>query len=144
MSDFPPRTFTIPYHQSVKSIKTMGTIINPNNNMTYQSHNFIWDTGATTSVLNTYIIQKLNLLEISMKTIRTASGETQCFDYYVDIALPNEMKFKKLLVSGLPLEKEIDALIGMDIIGKGSFLFETNPKTKEHTFTFSVLMPIKK
>lgn len=138
MSDFQPRTFTIPYHQSVKSIKTTGTIINPDNNMIYQSQNFIWDTGATISVLNTHIIQKLNLVETSIKTIRTASDATQCFDYYIDIVLHNEMKFKKLLVSGLPLEKETDALIGMDIIGKGSFLFETDPKTKEHTFTFSI------
>ena len=69
--------------------------------------------------------------------IRTASGENQYFCYYVDIILLHNVGFKRLLVTGLPLAEGIDALIGMDIISAGSFLFTTDTSTKQQIFEFS-------
>ena len=111
--------------------------MNPNNNKKYKSNNFIWDTDATASCINTHIINKLNLSKVSIKSVRTASGENQCFCYYVDVNLPHSVRFKRLLVTSLPLAEGIDALIGMDIISTGSFLFTTDTDTKKPVFEFS-------
>ena len=61
------------------------------------------------SCLNIHIIKKLNLSKVSIKTVRTASGENQYFCYYVDIILPHSVGLKRLLVTGLPLVEGIDA-----------------------------------
>ena len=129
--------FSLVYNRPVNTIKTSGLIINPNNNEKQKSKNFVWDTGATASCLNIHIIKKLNLSKVSIKTVRTASGENQYFCYYVDIILPHNVGIKKLLVTGLPLAEGIDALIGMDIISTGSFLLTTDSKTGKQVFEFS-------
>lgn len=135
--EHPYLAFKIVYNQPVNTIKTPGLIINPNNKEKHKSNNFIWDTGATASCLNIHIIKKLNLSKVSIKSVRTASGENECFSYYVDIILPHKVGFKHLLVTGLPLAEGIDALIGMDIISTGSFLFTTDTDTKKQVFEFS-------
>ena len=89
-------------------------IINPNDNKKHKSNNFVWDTGATASCLNIHIVENLNLSKVSIKSVRTASGENQYFCYYADIILPHNVGFKRVLVTGLPLAEGIDALIGMD------------------------------
>ena len=121
----------------VNTIKTPGLIVNPNNKAKHKSDNFIWDTGATASCLSIHIIEKLNLPKVSIKSVRTASGENEYFCYHVDIILPHKVIFKDHLVTGLPLAEGIDALIGMDIIGLGSFLFSTDVKTNKPFFQFS-------
>ena len=133
----PFHAFSVTYKQPVKNIKTSGWIVNPNNRERYKSNNFIWDTGASASCLNTHITEKLNLSRVSITTVRTASGENQCFCYYVNIILPHKVVFKNLLVTGLPLAKGIDALIGMDIISMGSFLFTMDTNIKKQVFEFS-------
>ena len=139
MSQYEPPYFAFRtvYNRPVSAVKTPGLIINPNNNEKHNSSNFLWDTGATASCLNIYIINKLNLSKVSIKTVRTASGENQYFCYYVDIILPHKVGFKKILVTGLPLEEGVDALIGMDIISAGSFLFTTDINTGKQIFEFS-------
>lgn len=133
----PYLAFKTVYNQPVSTIKTPGLIVNPNNKGKYKSNHFIWDTGATASCLNVHVIEKLNLPKVSIKSVRTASGENKYFSYYVDIILPHNVGFKHLLVTGLPLAEGIDALIGMDIIGAGSFLFTTDTDTKKQVFEFS-------
>lgn len=135
--ELPYAAFRMTYNKPVKDIKTQGSIVNPNNKERYKSNNFIWDTGATVSCLNVHIIKKLNLSKVSITSVRTASGENQCFSYYVDIILPHNVGFKHLLVTGLPLAEGIDALIGMDIISTGSFLFTTDTDSKKQVFEFS-------
>ena len=77
-----------------------------------------------------------------MQTVRTASDENQYFCYYADIVLPHNVRIEKLLVTGLPLAEGVDALIGMDIINKGSFLFTTDTKIGKQIFEFSTpLLP---
>lgn len=129
--------FRMVYNRPVNTIKTPGLIINPNNKEKHKSSNFVWDTGATASCLNIHIIKKLNLSKVSIKPVRTASSENEYFCYYVDIILPNNVGFKRLLVTGLPLAEGIDALIGMDIISAGSFLFTTDTDTGKQVFEFS-------
>ena len=77
---------------------------------------------------------------MSITTVRTASGENQCFCYYVNIILPHKVVFKNLLVTGLPLAKSIDALIRMDIISIGSFLFTTDKVQKSKFLNFPPLL----
>lgn len=135
--EHPYFAFKTQYHQPVNVIKTPGLIINSDNSKKYKSNSFVWDTGATASCLNTHIIEKLNLPKVSIKSVRTASGENECFCYHVDVILPHNVGFKNLLVTGLPLAEGIDALIGMDIIGSGSFLFSTDSQIKKPFFQFS-------
>ena len=84
------------------------------------------------------MIKNLNLPKVSIQTVRTASDENQYFCYYVSIVLSHNVRIEKLLVTGLPLAEGVDALIGMDIINKGSFLFTTDTRTGKQIFEFSI------
>ena len=120
------------YNQPIKEIKTKGTIINPINNKTINKSDFIWDTGATNSAINTDIIKELNLPVRSVtEKLVTASDEISCYNYHIGIVLPNNLTIKPLLVNGLPLGKGVSILIGMDIIQKGSFLLTKDKKGKD-------------
>ena len=134
---YPYRSFQKVYPQTVDSIRTNGFIINPNNKE-IKYNNLLWDTGATCTSINTHVIKDLNLLHSSVHKVTTASGEILCPFYYVHIRLPHKVRFQHLFVAGLPLEKDIDALIGMDIINQGSFLFSQDKQTRKFFFEFSI------
>ena len=128
----------VEYSTPINDITTWGCIINLNNKKQYKSPNFLWDTGATISVISLHVAEKLNLKAVSMQSIHTANDVVNSKCYLVDIILPNGLRVVKNLVSGLHLSENIDVLIGMDIIKQGSFLFSTDNKTHKHFFQFVI------
>lgn len=81
----------------------------------------IWDTGATKSCITQKIVDDLSLIPVGRTSIKTANGETIVNTYFVDIGLPNGVMVPNVLVSCADLGKDIDILIGMDIISLGDF-----------------------
>ena len=82
--------------------------------------NAVWDTGATSSVINKEVILALGLRPIDKQKIYTANGERIADVYLVNIHLANGVIFPGLRVSdGDILGSSV--LIGMDIIGRGDF-----------------------
>ena len=81
----------------------------------------VWDTGASGSVISPAVVQKLNLSPTGKTKAGTAGGRVNDANtYIVHIFLPNKVVIPGVQVTELPVEG-VDALIGMDIIGRGDF-----------------------
>ena len=97
----------------------------------------IWDTGATGSCITQRIVEDLQLIPIGKSQISTANGLKTVNTYLVDIGLPNNVIISNVVVSCADLGKDLDLLIGMDIIGLGDFaITNVNGRT-----TFSFRLP---
>ncbi|MDR2583505.1 MAG: retroviral-like aspartic protease family protein [Fibromonadaceae bacterium] len=95
----------------------------------------LWDTGATGSVISENVARNLGLKSSSKTKVYHANGESYAEVYSINILLPNEVSFRALRVTQGIL-KDIDVLIGMDIISKGDFAVTTSlGKTK---FSFQI------
>lgn len=95
----------------------------------------VWDTGATRTVITQKVIDMLDIKAINKITNYTANGERIAGEYLVNIYLLNNVAFSGIRV----IDGDIygtDALIGMDIIGRGD-LAVTN-KFKRTWMTFQM------
>lgn len=96
----------------------------------------LWDTGASKSSIDKRVADELNLIPVGKGTISTANGVVSVNTYFVNFTLPNHVTIKDVLVTGADLGKDIDVLIGMDIIRHGDFsITNTNGST---TFSFRI------
>lgn len=96
----------------------------------------LWDTGASRSSIDKRIADELKLIPVGMSKISTANGIISVNTYFVDLTLPNHVTIQNVLVTGADLGKDIDLLIGMDIIRHGDFIItNTNNST---TFSFRI------
>lgn len=96
----------------------------------------LWDTGASKSSIDKRVADELNLIPVGKGMISTANGVVSVNTYFVDLTLPNHVTIKNVLVTGADLGKDIDVLIGMDIIRHGDFsITNTNSST---TFSFRI------
>ncbi len=87
------------------------------------AHQFdgIWDTGATGSLISANVVERCDLKQTGVATIRTANGnEDTVPTYVINLRLPNQV-----VVMGIPVALgsfgDADVLIGMDVITKGDF-----------------------
>ena len=92
--------------------------------------NAIWDTGASGTCISKRIAQQLKLVPVGMSSHNTAAGTIDCYDYVVDIILPNNVCIHNLRVSDFMGGPGLDALIGMAIIAAGDLaITNANGKT---------------
>jgi predicted aspartyl protease len=109
---------------------------NNNNPKVYEKDKFraVWDTGATNTVINEKIAEKMGLIPINFIKSYTANGEADSKVYCVDLYLPNNVRIQNLQVTDGKLGDGLDVLVGMDVISIGDFAI-----TNMHgatTFTF--------
>lgn len=96
----------------------------------------LWDTGASTSSIDIRVADELGLTPIGRTVIGTANGMVEVNTYIIDITLPNHVTVADVIVTSSDLGKDIDLLIGMDIIRHGDFsITHTDNST---TFSFRV------
>jgi Retroviral aspartyl protease. len=81
----------------------------------------LWDTGAMLSAITPEIAKKLKL--VSTNRIKVNGIGSYCIAdiVQVSIRLPNLVELKNARISVLNLVKDVDMLIGMDIIRLGDF-----------------------
>jgi predicted aspartyl protease len=94
------------------------------NSMQYQNIikvRALWDTGAMLSAITPAIANKLNLVSINRIKINGIGNYSIADIVRVSIRLPNLVELKNARISVLNLVKDIDMLIGMDIIQLGDF-----------------------
>ena len=66
----------------------------------------------------------------------STTGKQDITYYIVDIVLTPEMVFKNVKIAGFPLQNhDVDFVIGMDIISKGTLLVKNNSGKTVVTFT---------
>lgn len=89
----------------------------------------VWDTGATNTVISSKVATELALTKQGLTTLAGVSGEIEVYTVAVDIRLCKDIKAEDLDVNVAELSSEVDFLLGMDIITKGSFLVDTKEST---------------
>ena len=90
----------------------------------------IWDTGATGTAITSKVVTECGLKPTGMCKVKTASGETDAFTYFVSLYLPNMVCIPQTRVTQVILF-DADVLIGMDVISNGDFAV-TNYQGKTH------------
>ena len=100
----------------------------------FANRSALWDTGATDSVISLQLVEQLKLRPITRSFVHTLIGEGERVVFSVDLMFPNGVFFPRQRVTGMHLETGYDAVIGMDIIGKGDFALTT--RNTLTTFSF--------
>lgn len=97
----------------------------------------IWDTGATISMVSHRVVMELGLQTEGQINIRHAGGESKRVPiYHVDLLLYNNVRIANVRV-GLVEVRDVDVLIGMDIINQGDFAVSN----RDGATTFSFRIP---
>ena len=96
----------------------------------------LWDTGASSSCISERMARKLGLRPVDTGVGISTTGKQDITYYIVDIVLTPEMVFKNVKIAGFPLQNhDVDFVIGMDIISKGTLLVKNNSGKTVVTFT---------
>lgn len=116
--------FTLRKNHRLRVLRTQVTVsadtkINPNSHK--KIYNAIWDTGASGTVVSNDVAKEMNLTPVGKTIVSTANGMTEVYKYIVTLELPNKMIIKDIEVVSGTMGKDIDLLIGMDIISLGDF-----------------------
>lgn len=96
-------------------------IISPLTNSEYCNYKALWDTGATHTVITKKVAEDCQLQPTGMKKVFHAAGETDTNTYLINVRLASKVEVCCVNVTEGVLNNDIEALIGMDIIGMGDF-----------------------
>ncbi len=82
------------------------------------------DTGASTSVIQPFVVRELGLQPVGVVSIHTPSSRgVRCFQYLVRFVFPNGVAAEVLAVEA-PLEGQaIQCLIGRDVLAGGVLIY---------------------
>lgn len=96
----------------------------------------LWDTGASSSCISERMARKLGLRPVDTGVGISTTGKQDITYYIVDIVLTPEMVFRNVKIAGFPLENhDVDFVIGMDIISKGTLVVKNDNGKTVVTFT---------
>ena len=137
----PIHSFEIKYNLLTNVLTSIGAVQNPETNELVKG-TLVWDTGATRSSINANLINNLNLQTTGKKKVRTASNIELRDIKLVNIILPHNVIVRCEEAFSLNLEKTTLALIGMDIIGLGSFLVQNKNNKTIFQYSFPSLEKI--
>jgi len=96
----------------------------------------LWDTGATLSAITPDTAQKLNLVPFNRVKVNGINNTSMADVVKISIKLPNLIELKNYNVAVCNLIKDVDFLIGMDIIQLGDFSISNG--AGKTLFTFSI------
>jgi len=97
----------------------------------------LWDTGATGSAITPELFQSLKLIPFNRVKVNGINNISMADMVKVSIKLPNLVVIQNISVSVCNLVKDVDLLIGMDIIQLGDFSISNG----EGKTLFSFAMP---
>ena len=82
--------------------------------------NALWDTGSTESLISENIVKMIDPILKSKAKYVTKDTVIESETYAVSLSLSEEITFRDVLVKKADLsEKNVDIIIGMDIISRG-------------------------
>lgn len=84
-----------------------------------QTFKGLWDTGATRTNISPNVVSALKLVASGTTNMQHAGGSEPKPTYMVNIGLPHKVGIAGVLVAEFAGGRQIDILIGMDIIGMG-------------------------
>lgn len=81
----------------------------------------LWDTGATFTTGSQHVVADLGLQPDGYISLQYAGGQTKDVPFYhIDLLLYNNVQIVDIRV-GLVEVRDVDVIIGMDIINRGDF-----------------------
>ncbi|MBR2884331.1 MAG: hypothetical protein IKB93_06005 [Clostridia bacterium] len=84
--------------------------------------NALWDTGSTESLISENIVKMIDPILKSKAKYVTKDTVIESETYAVSLSLSEEITFRDVLVKKADLsEKNVDIIIGMDLISRGDF-----------------------
>lgn len=84
--------------------------------------NALWDTGSTESLISEKIVKMIEPILKNKSKYVTRDVIIECETYAVSLSLSDEITFRDVLMKKADLsEKNVDIIIGMDIISRGDF-----------------------
>ena len=84
--------------------------------------NALWDTGSTESLISEKIVKMIDPILKSKAKYVTRDVVIECETYAVSLSLSDEITFRDVLMKKADLsDKNVDIIIGMDIISRGDF-----------------------
>lgn len=84
--------------------------------------NALWDTGSTESLLSEKIVKMIEPILKNKSKYVTRDVVIECETYAVSLSLSDEITFRDVLMKKADLsDKNVDIIIGMDIISRGDF-----------------------
>ena len=96
----------------------------------------LWDTGAMLSAITPEIAHKLNLVPFNRVKVNGINNSRIADVVKVSLMLPNQVVINNFNVAVCNLVKNVDFLIGMDIIQLGDFSISNG--AGKTLFTFSM------
>ena len=94
----------------------------------------LWDTGAMLSAITPETAQSLNLVPFNRVKVNGINNTSMADMVKVSIKLPNLVDVKNTNVTVCNLVKDVDLLIGMDIIQLGDFSISNGENRTLFTF----------
>lgn len=84
--------------------------------------NALWDTGSTESLISEKIVKMIEPILKNKSKYVTRDIVIECETYAVSLSLSDEITFRDVLMKKADLsDKNVDIIIGMDIISRGDF-----------------------
>ena len=84
--------------------------------------NVLWDTGSTESLISEKIVKMIEPILKNKSKYVTRDVVIECETYAVSLSLSDEITFRDVLMKKADLsDKNVDIIIGMDIISRGDF-----------------------
>ena len=96
----------------------------------------LWDTGAMLSAITPEVASKLNLIPFNRVKVNGINNSSIADVVKVSIMLPNKVMLNNYNVAVCNLIKDVDFLIGMDIIQLGDFAISNG--AEKTLFSFSM------
>ena len=97
--------------------------------------NALWDTGSTESLISEKIVKMIEPILKSKAKYVTKDTVIESETYAVSLSLSDEITFRDVLMKKADLsDKNVDIIIGMDIISRGDFEIRNYNNLVEFTF----------
>lgn len=98
----------------------------------------LWDTGAEVSVISRCVAEACRLKDFLLKgSVRDLTEEKEVKIGVVLVFPGNVRKYVPLSVAVLDdMHRDVDVILGMDIISRGNFSLNRHPEHLEFSFTF--------
>ena len=109
-------TLSQPAEQAIR--RTGGTVPSPIDALA------MIDTGASGSVIQEGLADRLGIVPVGVAQIRTAGHIVQCYEYLVTIAFQNNVTVQNVKVIQAPMQgQQIGCLIGRDVLRYGVLIY---------------------
>lgn len=101
----------------------------------------LWDTGASFTAISQKLVTQLGLPLLGNRKMASASGTVVTQSYLAGVQIGSDIVVPQVATLAFAGAYNFDMLIGMDIIGQGSFLVNTINGTTHFSFSIPAIGP---